>query len=70
VQIPAWKRVIRSAEDSGSVAGSWFSTLLYCGFAFGMFYFALFRWRELVPILITGCAWGVSGPRCTAPSSG
>ena len=58
MQPSAWKRVIPSAENS---AGGWFSTLVYCGFAFGMFYFALVRWRELVPILITGffAAWGV-----------
>lgn len=52
MQIPAWKRVIPSVENSGG--GAWFSTLLYCAFAFGLFYFALFRWRDLVPILITG----------------
>lgn len=59
--LPAWKRVIPSAENQTSIAGAWFWTLLYCGFSFWMFWYALVKWRELVPILITGffAVWGV-----------
>ena len=61
VPLPAWKRVIPSAENQTSIAGAWFWTLLYCGFSFWMFWYALVKWRELVPILISGffAVWGV-----------
>ncbi len=59
--LPAWKRVIPSAENQASIAGAWLWTLVYCGFSFWMFWFALVKWRELVPIMITGffAVWGV-----------
>lgn len=62
MQLPAWKRVIPSVENQTSIVGSWLWTLVYCGFSFWMFWFALFRWKEFVAILITGffAAWGVA----------
>jgi hypothetical protein len=61
VPLPAWKRVIPSTENQTSIAGAWFWTLVYCGFSFWMFWYALVRWRELVPVLISGffAIWGV-----------
>jgi uncharacterized protein DUF6498 len=61
VPLPAWKRVIPSAENQTSIAGAWLWTLVYCGFCFPMFWYALTKWRELVPILISGffAVWGV-----------
>jgi len=53
---------IEAKEVALTSAGSWTGTILYFLFSAGFFLYALFGWREVVPILISGffAAWGVA----------
>jgi len=53
---------IEAKEVALTSAGSWTGTILYFVFSAGFFLYALFGWREVVPILIAGffAVWGVA----------